>query len=113
MIMVRLWPWTALRRLQEEKDAAYQERDRLVCALSKLWPAHLAHHPADDATWDPEWTWIVCIHAPVGQLTWHIHDSEVWWFNHLRTRENDWDGHTTGEKYRRLSAVVVKSSVGA
>jgi len=89
----------------QAKNAAYVERNALVCALSKLWPSHMAMHPEDPA-WEREWTHIVCIHAPVGQLTWHIHDSEVAAFAHLEMRPNDWDGHSTDEKYRRLASLV-------
>jgi len=94
-----------LTALRAQKDTAYQERDRLVWVLSKLWPAHLARHPDSDPAWENDWRWIVCIHSPVGQLAWHIHDSERDWFEHLEVQENDWDGHTTKEKYDRLLGV--------
>jgi hypothetical protein len=89
--------------LEDTKNAAYKERNALVCALSKLWPSHLALHPSDDETWDPEWMTIVCIHSPVGQLTWHLHDSDVPAFSHISVRCGDWDFHTTEEKYARLA----------
>jgi hypothetical protein len=91
--------------LRAEKHGAYDERNRLVCVLSKLWPAHLSRHPDDDLTWDDEWRWIVCLHTPVGQAAWHIKDSEREGFNHLDVRPNDWDGHSTPEKYLRLEAL--------
>jgi hypothetical protein len=34
------------------KDAAYAERDRLVCALSKVFPAWLERHPEADTSWE-------------------------------------------------------------
>ena len=86
------------------KDLAYSERDKLVCALSKLFPAYLMLHP-DDAKWDKDWRWIVCINLPAGQATWHVHLSELPWFAHLERRDNDWDQHSTDEKYKRLSAL--------
>lgn len=86
-----------------EKATAYTERNALVAALSKLWPSHLATHPADDAHWDPQWRTIICLHSPVGQLTWHVHDSERALFAHLLPGMSHWDGHTTDEKYARLS----------
>lgn len=86
-----------------ERDKVYAERNKLVCALSKLWPSHLAQHPATDAAWDPKWRTIVCIYSPMGQLSWHIMDSELHMFEHLPLRANEWDGHTTEEKYRRLA----------
>lgn len=81
---------------------AYSERNALVCVLSKLWPSHLCEHPVDPK-WDKEWLWVVCIHSPVGQLSWHIHISELENFAHLKRKANDWDGHTTEEKYKRLA----------
>lgn len=88
----------------ESKNRAYTERNALVCVLSKLWPAHLMRHDPNDATWEDDWRTIVCIHSPVGQLTWHLHDSDVPAFAHLDVwDENHWDGHTTEEKYARLA----------
>jgi hypothetical protein len=89
--------------LRAQKDAAYAERDRLVAALSKQFPAHLARH--EGADWEDDWRNIVCVHLPTGQATWHIHDSEVPWFAHLPMGDAHWDGHSTGEKYRRLDAL--------
>ena len=89
--------------LRQAKDAAYAERDKLVSALSKVFPSHLCRHPVTDETWENDWRWIVCIHAPTGQMTWHIHDSELPQFSHLEKLDNHWDGHDTAEKYRRLA----------
>lgn len=87
------------------KNNAYTERNRLVSALSKIYPAHLAEHEANDPNWDPEWMWIVFITLPAGQASWHIHNSELPLFSHLRVKPNKWDGHTTEEKYARLDAI--------
>lgn len=94
-------------RLRKQKDGAYQERDKLVAAISKFFPSHLCRHPESDTTWENDWRWIVCVHAPTGQMTWHIHDSEQKLFDHLlgTTVENHWDGHSTEEKYKRLEAL--------
>ena len=89
---------------REAKNAAYAERDQLVAALSKRFPAHLARH--DRADWEDDWRNIVCIHLPAGQATWHIHDSELPWFAHLPQLPGHWDGHSTDEKYRRLAGLL-------
>lgn len=90
---------------QAQLDSVYTERNALVCALSKVFPSYLMPH-GPDVTWDDDWKNIVCIDAPlVGQLTWHIKDSELPMFAHLARRENNWDGHTTEEKYRRLALI--------
>lgn len=89
---------------KESKDAAYSERDRLVCALSKLLPSHIERHPDSDITWEDDWRWIVFVQFPAGQASWHIHDSELYWFDHLERRDgNSWDGHTAAEKYARIA----------
>jgi len=87
------------------QDEVYRERDALVAALSKLWPSHLAWH--GDPDWEDGWRNIVCIHSPVGQLTWHIQDDERPQFAHLLVKAEHWDGHTTAEKYARLAALEV------
>ena len=85
--------------LIDEKNNAYSERNQLVAALSKLFPSHL---------WNEGWRWIVCIELPAGQASWHIHDGEIGLFEHLSERPNNWDGHTTEEKYERLNKLTPK-----
>lgn len=88
------------------KDAAYRERNCLVAALSKLLPAYMARHPDEDKEWEDDWRWIVFIESPRGQLSWHIHDSELPLFEHLeQVDDGQWDGHTTEEKYARLAGL--------
>jgi hypothetical protein len=96
-------------QFQKEKDAIYQERDQLVCALSKLFPSSLERHPSEDKNWEDDWRWIVFIDMDGKQLSWHIHDSELFLFAHLpRETGVKWDGHTTPEKYERLAALKPK-----
>lgn len=108
------------------KDQAYWERNQLVAALSKIYPSWLEKHPASDKTWDKDWRTIVFIEIPTEELTnkyvqggfmsrqtrqlsWHLHDSDVVWFDHLEKRKgNSWDGHTSQEKYRRLNCLTTK-----
>lgn len=93
-----------IAELEAEKDSVYAERNRLVAALSKVFPSHLSAHDPDDETWEDDWRTIVCVHLPDGQVTWHIHDSHRDLFIHLSQGVNHWDGHTTEEKYKRLAA---------
>ena len=96
----------ALAAMQERKRVAYAERNQLVRALSKCFPAWLERHPDEDVEWEDDWRWIVFIQAPAGQMSWHIHDSELYWFSRLERRDgNSWDGHTTEEKYKRLADI--------
>lgn len=90
--------------LTEQKNAAYTERNMLVAFLSKIYPSWLGRHEEGDETWEPDWMNIVFVESPAGQLSWHIHDSEMSLFSHLQADENrEWDGHDTEEKYNRLS----------
>ncbi len=92
--------------LEAAKNEAYRERDQVVAVLSKLWPSHLARHSGE---WEEDWRNIVCIHSPVGQAAWHIHDSELSLFGHLKLTADDWDGHSTPEKYERLGDVPIEA----
>ena len=102
---------TQVRNLTQAKDDAYAERDRLVAALSKLFPSHLTQHtPNPDPDWDKDWMTVVCIHLPTGQVTWHIHKNEISWFDHLLRVGlvcEGYDGYSTNEKYRRLWSLPV------
>jgi hypothetical protein len=126
---------------QCEFDVVYRERDFIVAALAKLatlsgttggaWLAR--HEDTDGDEWDSDWRWVVYIGLPTGQVSWHIHDSELPLFAGLvrfvpafggnlaeihfpdgRVQQRGygldsqflWDGHTTEEKYRRLYAYV-------
>lgn len=93
-------------QLASALDDVYLERNRLVAALSKVYPSHLMEHPKN-SDWDPAWTTIVCVELPTGQATWHIHTREQHLFDHLKWKTNNWDGHTTAEKYERLAALPV------
>lgn len=103
------------------KDQAYWERNQLVRALSLIFPSWMELHPLEDKKWDKDWRHIVFIEIPVRfridwyegirdeQISWHIHDSEVEYFNHLKLKNgNSWDGHTTDEKYERLYKLTLR-----
>lgn len=89
---------------QDAKNGAYAERNKLVALVSKVFPSCLGRHEEADAGWDDDWRWIVYVTLPTGQCSWHIHDSDLPLFAHLRREDVTWDGHTTDEKYERLAA---------
>ena len=90
------------RTAKNERDAVYHERAQLVSFLSHLYPSYLTRHPEHEE-WELDWRQIVVVDSPAGQLSWHIHDSELPLFDHLEVRTNTWDGHTTTQKYERLA----------
>jgi hypothetical protein len=53
---------------------------------------------------------VVYIDHPEGQLSWHIHDSHLPFFDHVErgNGKRSWDGHTTEEKYQRLAQACKK-----
>jgi hypothetical protein len=66
---------------------------------------HEAHWAEPDPA-DPNAAFpLVCLHTPLGPLTWHVHPGDVALFPPLPTRPSDYDGHTTEEKYARLAAL--------
>lgn len=90
--------------------ALYTERNRLVAALSGLFPAHLMIDPATDEPWAN----LVCIHLLAGTATWHIPPWDLPYFAHLEYAPHHWDRHSTQEKYDRLQALTgTAASAGA
>lgn len=89
---------------KEGRDTAYSERNKLVALLSKTYPASIEKH--DGADWEDDWRNVIFIELPTGQVSWHIHDSELYLFDHLTSRGLKWDGHTTEEKYERCKRLT-------
>jgi len=98
-----LCQFNKIKILEEQKNNAYNERNRLVALLSKIFPSALGQHDPEDKELDQDWLNIVFITLPTGQCSWHIHDSELYLFSHLKLDKNiKWDGHSTDEKYKRI-----------
>lgn len=95
-----------LQASRERTDAVYRERDRCVALIARLaldlgFNAWLGKHVGEN--WEDDWRNIVFIHLPCGQLSWHIHDSELYLFSFLNGRTGEpWDGHSTEDKYERM-----------
>ena len=94
---------------RQERNGLYGERNALVAALSKRFPAHLMIDP----TAEGPWATLVCIHLPTGTATWHIAAWNLSLFAHLAYAPYHWDGHTTDEKYERLSALELIAATEA
>ena len=89
-----------LRDIEQRKDAAYEERNRVVAALAAVYPSGIARTAIEG--WSDYWHGCVYIDLPTGQASWHYHDSQAHLFAHLPAYTQHWDGHTTDEKYDRL-----------
>lgn len=92
----------ALADMEARKDGAYEERNKVVAALAKLFPSGIARTAIEG--WSEDWHGCVYIDLPTGQVSWHFHDSQAHLFAGLPPYTKPWDGHDTPEKYRRLAA---------
>jgi hypothetical protein len=89
-----------LLEAETAKNEAYHERNQVVAALTKLYPAGIKVDPRDE-----EWP-VVLIDLPTGQVSWHFHASELDLVAHLGAYPGEWDGHDTGQKYARLASLA-------
>jgi hypothetical protein len=89
----------------ESKNLAYSERDKMLLtlchlALQKGLTAAIGKHEGED--WEDEWMNVIYIELPTGQVSFHIHNTEVEMFFFLPKYFGQWDGHTTDQKWQRL-----------
>jgi hypothetical protein len=94
----------ALEALQAARDASYEERNKVVAALARLFPSGIAKTAIPG--WLEDWHGCVYIDLPTGQVSWHYHDSQADLFEELPAYNGQWDGHDTPEKYRRLASLA-------
>lgn len=98
----------ALKEMEARKDAAYEERNRVVAALAWMaiwagWKAGVARTAIEG--WSEDWHGCLYIDLPHGQVSWHYHDSHAPLFDGLPPYRGSWDGHTTPEKYERVAHI--------
>lgn len=93
--------------LKAQKDGAYSERNKTVIALA--WMALRAGCRVGtrehEGEWDDDWRAILMVDLPTGQASWHFHDSERPLLAGFPAYPDEWDGHTTDEKYERMRAL--------
>jgi hypothetical protein len=94
-----------IEALEAARDGAYTERNRLVAFLASIYSSGVKKTAIPG--WDESWHGCVYIDLPVGQASWHFHDSEAHLFAHLPPYEGEWDGHTTEEKYERIARAAL------
>jgi hypothetical protein len=86
------------------KDAAYEERNRVVALLAAVFPSVRTRTAIEG--WSDDWHGCVYVTLPTGQASWHYHDSQAHLFAHVPAGPALWDGHTTDEKYDRVAAAI-------
>lgn len=92
-----------LANMERRKDAAYEERNRVVAALARCFPSGVGRTAIEG--WSDDWHGCVYIDLPTGQVSWHFHDSHAHLFAGFPPYTGQWDGHTTEEKYERVAAL--------
>jgi len=91
-----------------EVDNSCAERDKLVALVARMalelgfFAGIGKHEDKPGEVWEDDWRNIIFIDLPTGQVSWHIHDSELPMFDFLPEYKKKWDGHDTEEKYRRV-----------
>ena len=98
---------TVMSKLHDQKNSAYEERNKCIALIARMaigmgLSAGRALHEDGDEVWASDWKNVIFIDLPSGQVSWHIHDSEVHLFKFLPVYGRTWDGHCTREKYRRV-----------
>lgn len=96
-----------LAEARDNKNQAYEERNRLVSLLASMFSGGIAK--TDIEGWDPEWHQCVYIDFPWGQASWHFHDSQAHLFQHLPPYRGSWDGHTTEGKYDAIQKAAIEA----
>jgi hypothetical protein len=91
-----------------EKNDAYAQRNRLAILLASEHGGTLV--PAIPS--EPGWTRVLLIPLCTGQISFHLHDSEVRSVLEcpsIRQAGGWWDGHTDEEKWSRVRAAAIRA----
>lgn len=89
----------------DPRTPVYEERNRLVALVAAIYPSSLERDLDEEE--EDDWRWVVFVELPAGQVTWHIHDSQLPLFEHVpKLIGRVWDNHDTRTKYRRVEATI-------
>lgn len=103
----------SIGELQDDIGIAYRERNMLIALLSLLYPSRV--YKDKDFENDNKkyiYRWVVSIELPTGQVAYHVHESDLHFFEHVNEGENNWDGHTREMKEDRLKKCWLKPQAG-
>lgn len=98
-----------LEQETQKRNQAYTERNLCVALVAQL-ARQLGHtvgikqHEGEE--WEDDWRTVLFIDLPTGQVSWHLHQSELGNFPGLPEYTGSWDGHTTLEKYERVRRFI-------
>jgi hypothetical protein len=107
--------FTRIAQLSQAKNSAYKERNQVLALAAKLaievgCRVGLSYDCSEH--WDDEWRNTILIDLPSGQVSWHIHESELALFSFLNQYLGSWDGHSTKEKYQRVEKATKMNFCG-
>ena len=91
--------------MEPEIERLYRERAQCCALIANLamrlgYPVGVADDP-EESGWP-----VLLIRLPTGQVSWHYSEDDAKkYLDHVPRRANDWDGHNTEEKYRRVEAM--------
>jgi hypothetical protein len=89
-----------LTKTAGERNVAYRECAHLVALIAAIYPSCWNTDPG----W-PDWR-IIYVDSPAGQLSWHISAAALVLFPHvMHNPAAVWDGHTTDQKYQRVTDI--------
>jgi hypothetical protein len=92
-------------------NAVYKERNLCVALIADMalelgLTVGIKNHQGEE--WEDDWRNVLFIELPTGQVSWHIHTSEMVNFLQIPKYEGIWDNHTTEEKYKRIVEMLQK-----
>lgn len=89
-----------IEALERENGDAYHQRNVLVAALSRIFPASVTRTKISG--WDDDWHGCVYIMLPTGQISYHFHDDDGHLFRDLPPFTGTFDGHDRDMVHARL-----------
>src|SRR5262245_17209526 len=75
--MAKRSPQTATKRMNGARRRTEQTRDELMAFIALLTRMYPAHQCEAARAQDPEYSYVVCVHTPAGQLAWKLSASEA------------------------------------
>jgi hypothetical protein len=94
---------------RRDKNDVYTERNRLVALLAGLYPAWKGK---DQELAGTAFETVIYIKLPTGQISFHIPDKDLPLFSYIEEGSEEWDGHTTEEKFQRVQRLLDRRFAG-
>jgi len=96
---------------KEMLDSVYSERNKLVALVARLsemlgYKVGIKEHIGEE--YEDDWRNVLFIDLPTGQVSWHLHKSELTNFLGVQPYDGEWDKHSTEEKYSRVIEMATR-----